>query len=76
MELDLFQQESEQVKKECSINEIVDFTMTHDVQIIRGEDYQYYCYIDKEVYDISLTPMYTLMMGIIKYKIIKNEKTI
>jgi len=35
---------------------------------LRGEDYQYLCYIDKEGYGVSLTPMGALTAGIKQFK--------
>ena len=50
------------------LDEILAFQLENDVQIIRGEDYQYMCYINKEVYATGLTPMFALSYGIKVYK--------
>ena len=51
---------------------ILNFQLKYDVQIIRGEDYQYMCYIDKKVYSTALTPMFALVSGIDTF--IENNK--
>lgn len=48
--------------------DFMNFQMKHDVQIIRGEDYQYGCYIDKKCYNVSLTFFGALALGIKIYK--------
>jgi len=60
--------ENEQTKQIFNLDEILAFQLNHDVQIIRGEDYQYYCYIDREVYAAGLTPMFALAYGIKVFK--------
>lgn len=64
------EEETKYVKQVFDLDEILAFQLTHDVQIIRGSDYQYMCYIDKQVYATGLTPMYALCYGI---KIFKNN---
>ena len=68
MEIDYFKEEIDLAKKLFDLDEILKFQMEHDVQIIRGEDYQYLCYIDKKGFGVSLTPMYALVVGIHQYK--------
>ena len=46
------------------LDAILAFQIENDVQIIRGEDYQYICYINKLVYATALTPMFALVCGI------------
>lgn len=53
------------------LDEILSFQLAHDVQIVRGEDYQYMCYIDKSVYAIALTPLFAMCYGVRKFK--ENE---
>ena len=55
--------------------DLIEFQLKHDVQIIRGEDYQYMCYINKECYSTGLTTLGSLVYGYKKYKETKeNEK--
>ena len=72
MEKDLFKEELEETKImlsfEDDLHDIIDFQLDHDVQIIRGEDYQYQCYIDRKVYCTALTPLCAMVHGIWVYK--------
>lgn len=70
--MDYFQEENDLVKKLFNLDEILNFK--HDIQIIRGSDYQYVCYIDKTAYSVALTPMCALVFGLKKFKEV-NEKT-
>lgn len=63
-----FQQEIELTKQYFNLDEILAFQLENDVQVIRGEDYLYMCYINKGCYEIGLTPMYALVFGINKFK--------
>lgn len=66
--MDYFTEENKLTKKLFDLDEIIIFQMEHDVQIIRGSDYQYMCYIDKEGYGSSLTPLGALVIGIKQFK--------
>lgn len=48
MKIDYFKEENELTKKLFDLDEIINFQMEHDVQIIRESDWQYICYIDKK----------------------------
>ena len=72
METNLFVVENKAVQMSFDLDKILDFQLKHDIQIIRGEDYQYMCYIDKKVYAIALTPMFALVGGINTF--IENNK--
>jgi len=61
---DYFQEENRTVKKLFDLDSILEFQLKHDTQIIRGEDYQYQCYINKECWATALTPMFALVLGI------------
>jgi len=65
---DHFIEENELVKKLFDLDEILAFQLEHNVEILRGEDYQYLCYIDRKGYGISLTPMGALTVGIKQFK--------
>ena len=66
--MNYFEDENNIVSDNFNLEEILQFQLTHDVQIIRGRDYQYICYIDREAYCPSLTPMFALLFGIKQYK--------
>lgn len=68
MEIDYFKEENEYVRKYFNLEDILSFQLKNDIQIIRGEDYQYSCYINKTVYSTALTPIYALITGIKIYK--------
>lgn len=69
-----FAEEVELTRKVFDLDQILSFQMEHDVQIIRGEDWQYMCYIDKNAYGSSLTPMAALVFGIKQYKDVEDSK--
>lgn len=65
---DYYLQEIELTKKLFNLDEMLAFQLEHDVQVIRGEDYVYHCWIDKKAYGTSLTPMLALVYGIKCFK--------
>lgn len=65
---DYFIEENEMTKQIFDLDEILAFQLKNDIQIIRGEDYQYMCYINKSVYGTGLTPMFALVYGIKCFK--------
>jgi len=65
---DYLSKENELTKKIFNLEEILDFQLEHDVQIIRMEDYNYLCFIDGHGYGVSITPMCALTIGIKQYK--------
>lgn len=65
---DYFIEENELTKQIFDLDKILSFQLENDVQIIRGEDYQYMCYINKSVYATSFTPMFALAYGIKCFK--------
>ena len=65
---DYFIEENELTKQIFDLDEILAFQLENDVQSIRGEDYQYMCYINKSVYATGLTPMFALSYGIKVFK--------
>lgn len=60
--------ENEVTIKKFNLDEILGFQLENDVQVIRAEDYNYLCYVNKKVYGLGLTPMYALVTGIELYK--------
>lgn len=55
-------------KRQFNLNEIIEFTLSHDVQIIRGEDYQYSVYIDSKCYGHYITHIGALCFGVNTFK--------
>lgn len=70
---DFLSEENALIRKMFDLDEILSFQLEHDVQIIRGEDYQYQCWIDKECYTADLTPMFALVYGIKRFKEFKAK---
>ena len=65
---DYYLVEVELTEKLFNLRDILKFQLEHDVQIIRGGDYQYVCYINKEGYSTALTPMFALVSGVKQFK--------
>ena len=63
-----FIEENQLTKQMFDLEEILAFQLENDVQIIRGEDSQYVCYINKSVYATGLTPMFSLAYGVKVFK--------
>lgn len=68
MKINYFKEENELTKKLFNLDEIIEFQMKHDIQIIREADWQYMCYIDGNGYGSSLTAMCALVTGIKQFK--------
>ena len=71
---DYFREENQLTKEIFDLDEILSFQLKNDVQIIRGEDFQYVCYINHSAFAISLTPMFALAYGIKYFKERKADK--
>lgn len=71
--MNYFKEENDITRKLFNLEDLLEFHLNHDVQIIRGSDFQYDCYIDKEVYYNALTPINALVVGVKIYKE-KNDK--
>lgn len=65
---DYFAEENESVRQVFNLDEVIEFQSAHNVEVLRGEDFQYVCYIDKNAYGTSLTPIGALTFGILLYK--------
>lgn len=65
---DYFQQEVDLIRELFDLNDIIEFQKEHDIQIIKGADCQYECWINKKCFDVSLTPLGAMTLGIKKYK--------
>lgn len=66
-QFDYIENEYKFVRDNFNLEEILEFQKDHAVEIIRGLDWQYECYIDRKCYYISLTPLYTLLLAIKRY---------
>lgn len=55
------------IRRVFDLEELLEFQIKNDIQIIRGDDYQYQCYINGQCYANDLTPIGSLMTGIIQY---------
>jgi hypothetical protein len=64
---DLFREEVEITKLSFDLDNILEFQLSHSLEIIRGADYQYECKIDGAVYAVCLTPIMALWYGVSKY---------
>lgn len=67
-DIDYLESENTFVKNNFDLEDILSFQKENDIQIIRGEDYQYQCYINKKCYAISLTALHSLIFGIQNYR--------
>ena len=65
---DYFLEEIGETIEMFDLDEILSFQLRNNIQIIRGEDYQYMCYINGTVYATALTPMFALTYGIHLFK--------
>lgn len=73
---DYIEEEHQLTRKLFNLEEIIQFTKEHRVEVLLGADYQYMCYIDYKTGDggwgTSLTPLGALVIGIKQYKENKN----
>ena len=61
---DPFTSEIDLTRNIIDVEAILLAQLRNDIQIIRGEDYQYLCYINGKVYATGLTPMFALAYGV------------
>jgi hypothetical protein len=64
---DYFQEENKMTKKHFDLDFLLQFQIDHDLQVIRGSDYNYECWIDKLCYNQSLTPIACIVLGVKKF---------
>jgi hypothetical protein len=64
MRPDPFTSEIDLTRKIIDVEAILSAQLRNGIQIIRGEDYQYLCYINGKVYATGLTPMFALAYGV------------
>lgn len=72
--MDYILEEVQITEKIADLEKALQFQLEHDIQVIRGEDYHYMCYIDGEVFGLGLTPMYALFQGINQYIHFHSDK--
>ena len=60
--------EDNDVKQIFNLEKILHFTRKHNVQIIRGEDWQFMCYIDGKCHGTGLTTLGAMVYGIANYE--------
>ena len=67
-QVDHFQSEIDLTRELIEVDALLTFQLHHDIQVVRGEDYQYICYIDKQQWgSITLTPMLAMVTAILDY---------
>lgn len=71
--MDLIIDEVRQTKGLIDIDFILYMQLEHDIQIVRGSDWQYECWIDKKCYATSLTPMFALFYGVKTFRELSLE---
>lgn len=64
---DYFKEENKLTKKVFDLDFLLEFQLEHDIQVMRGSDYNYECWIDKVCYHQSLTPLASIVFGVKKY---------
>ena len=68
MSHDPFQSELDLTRKLIDVEALLTFQLRHDIQVVRGEDYSYICYIDGRQWgSITLTPMLAMVTGVRSY---------
>ena len=67
-DLDYFGFEDNYVKRLFDLDKIMKFTRKHSVQIIRGEDWQFMCFIDGKCHGTGLTTLGAMVYGIANYE--------
>lgn len=63
------EEENNLVRKLFSLEDVIEFSLKHKMEVMRGGDYMYELYIDgKGAYSASLTFMGAVVEGVIAYK--------
>lgn len=66
--MDFLLEETKFVKKIFDLDEILKFQLENDVQVVRGSDFQYMCYVNGDGYGSCLTSMGAMVIGIKQFK--------
>lgn len=78
MKYEFEREEIELTRKLFDLEEILNFQLEHDLQIVRLPDYSYFLKIwengEWNYYGCALTPMLALVVGITQYKHSKQRK--
>lgn len=72
--MNYFNEENILTKKMFDLDYLLEFQLDNDIQIIRGEDYNYECWINTCCYSAQLTPLNALVIGVATHKKITAEK--
>jgi hypothetical protein len=62
------EKEHDYVRRHFDLEEVLEMSDKHDIQILREEDYLYHAYIDKHAFGTASTPMFALVAGIKMFK--------
>jgi hypothetical protein len=68
IDFDHFEQEDNDVRRLFDLEKILSLTRNHSLQIIRGEDWQFMCYIDGKCHGTGLTTLGAMVYGIANYE--------
>lgn len=63
-----FEEEAQETAKFFDLEKLLRYQLSYNIEVVRGADYQYLCYINKEVFAVSLTPMFALMAGVLNHE--------
>lgn len=72
--MNYFTEENQLTKQLFDLDEILEFQLNNDIQIIRGSDFQYECWINQKCYATSLTTLGSLVIGIKQFKKHENSQ--
>ena len=69
------QKELDFVKKHFDVEKVFEFQTKHNVEVVRGEDWQYQCHIDRQgIYATGVTFLDALVAGIMIYEEKQKER--
>lgn len=67
-DINYIEYENQEIRSRFNLEEVLSFQMEHVVQVIRGEDFQFNCWIDNKCYANSLTFLHSLVTGIHQFR--------
>ena len=73
-DIDYFESENADVMRMFNLEDAIQFTRDHSVEIIRGSDWQFGCWVDGKCYGISVTTLGALLYGMKEYQTHNNKK--
>lgn len=62
------EEEAKETAKFFDLEKLLQYQQKHNIEVVRGMDLQYLCYVDGKVYAVSLTPMFALMAGVLNHE--------